>query len=282
MHKDSDLIRRGDARTRARDAFKEGEGAVDDALNDCTTIEDPPDVEALERAREVLRLRLARRPADTDTRDTYADGFTSGLASALHAIWGMIEAARQAHRMSAPAPPLRLVGGLQPGVAEYSRPSGQPNVDARFARTFDASFVMPDGSERPAITNACGNPAPAPKLYGGRSPVELDRAGNYFCRHVEAMTSEGLHSKADIAAELAWRDHELDRLKREAATAYDRGRLDEFRRGHTCVVCSCELLAHDAAPFCRDSCGLEVEESEGASAWLEAERSLDRAREAAR
>lgn len=203
MHKDSDLIRRGDARARARDAFKEGAGAVDDALNDCAVV---------------------------------------------------------------------VSVGLDAGV------------DERFARTFDASFVMPDGSERPAITNACGNPAPAPpeKFYGGRDLVALDKAGNYFCRHVSAMTSEGLHSKADIAAELAWRDQEIDRLKREVATAYDRGRLDEFRRGHTCVVCSCELMAHDAAPFCRDSCRLDVEDSEGAESWLDVERELDRAREAAR
>ena len=51
------------------------------------------------------------------------------------------------------------------------------------------------------------------KQYGDRSPRELDRAGGYYTRHLNAMTAESLHSKADIAAELAWRDAEIDRLR---------------------------------------------------------------------
>ena len=43
--------------------------------------------------------------------------------------------------------------------------------------------------------------------------MAMDLAGNYYIRHVSAMTREGLHSKSDIAAELAWRDLEIDRLK---------------------------------------------------------------------
>lgn len=55
----------------------------------------------------------------------------------------------------------------------------------------------------------------APTLqYADRDPMALDKAGNYYIRHVSAMTREGLHSKADIAAELAWRDCEIDRLRR--------------------------------------------------------------------
>lgn len=55
------------------------------------------------------------------------------------------------------------------------------------------------------------------KLYAERDIQELDRrgkfsVGNYYSRHVSAMTSEGLHSKSDIAAELAYRDAEIDRL----------------------------------------------------------------------
>ena len=42
--------------------------------------------------------------------------------------------------------------------------------------------------------------------------MAMDLAGNYYIRHVSAMTREGLHSKSDIAAELAWRDMEIDRL----------------------------------------------------------------------
>ncbi|MDX1527022.1 MAG: hypothetical protein R3337_00255 [Gammaproteobacteria bacterium] len=55
------------------------------------------------------------------------------------------------------------------------------------------------------------------KLYAPRDIEALDRAGNYYCRHLEAMTTEGLHSKSDIAAELAFRDERIQRLCREVA-----------------------------------------------------------------
>jgi len=42
--------------------------------------------------------------------------------------------------------------------------------------------------------------------------------GENFARHMSAMTAERLHKKADIAAELAWRDNEIDRLKAEIKT----------------------------------------------------------------
>lgn len=45
------------------------------------------------------------------------------------------------------------------------------------------------------------------KLYARRDALELDQAsGGMYGQHVHAMTSEGLHSKSDIAAELAYRD----------------------------------------------------------------------------
>jgi hypothetical protein len=49
--------------------------------------------------------------------------------------------------------------------------------------------------------------------YAERDPMQLDKMGNYYSRHVEAMTAEGLHDKADIAAELAVRDAMLDDAK---------------------------------------------------------------------
>ena len=68
------------------------------------------------------------------------------------------------------------------------------------------------------------------KHYATRRPWELDAAGGYYARHTAAMTEEGLHSKADIAAELAWRDMQIDRLQAalekaitEATSAYRRG-----------------------------------------------------------
>ena len=50
------------------------------------------------------------------------------------------------------------------------------------------------------------------KLYAERDIVEQ---GDYYSRHTSAMTGEGLHSKSDIAAELAHRDIEIDHLQSE-------------------------------------------------------------------
>ncbi|EFQ9579859.1 hypothetical protein H0J91_004547 [Salmonella enterica] len=36
--------------------------------------------------------------------------------------------------------------------------------------------------------------------------MALDKAGGFYCQHISAMTSEQLHSKSDIAAELGHRD----------------------------------------------------------------------------
>ena len=51
------------------------------------------------------------------------------------------------------------------------------------------------------------------KLYAERDIEQLDKDGDYYFKHVLHMTREALHSKSDIAAELAWRDREIDRLK---------------------------------------------------------------------
>ena len=51
-------------------------------------------------------------------------------------------------------------------------------------------------------------------LYAERNPIGLDRAGNYYCKHVMAMTVEGLHSKSAIAMELGHRDEIIDEMKR--------------------------------------------------------------------
>lgn len=45
-------------------------------------------------------------------------------------------------------------------------------------------------------------------------PWDMDDAGGHYCRHVSAMTTENLHSKADIAEELAWRDMQLAKLRK--------------------------------------------------------------------
>lgn len=47
-------------------------------------------------------------------------------------------------------------------------------------------------------------------LYSRRDPISL---GEHYTRHVAAMTEEDLRAKSDIAAELAWRDTEIERLQ---------------------------------------------------------------------
>jgi hypothetical protein len=51
-----------------------------------------------------------------------------------------------------------------------------------------------------------------------RDPVKL---GRYYTDHVAAMTREGLHSKSDIAAELAYRDLKIDVLLKVYQAAVD-------------------------------------------------------------
>jgi chromosome segregation ATPase len=41
----------------------------------------------------------------------------------------------------------------------------------------------------------------------------------YYTRHVSGMTSHGLHDKADIAEQLAWRDQRIEALAAELAAA---------------------------------------------------------------
>lgn len=48
------------------------------------------------------------------------------------------------------------------------------------------------------------------KLYAERDILEQ---GQVYCDHVNAMTAERLHAKSDIAAELAHRDIEIERLE---------------------------------------------------------------------
>lgn len=51
--------------------------------------------------------------------------------------------------------------------------------------------------------------------YKERDAMQLDEAGNYYGKHVVAMTSESLHSKSDIAAELGYRDMVIDIITKQ-------------------------------------------------------------------
>ena len=70
------------------------------------------------------------------------------------------------------------------------------------------------------------------KLYTERDIIEQ---GDYYSRHTSAMTSEGLHSKSDIAAELAHRDIEIERLQARVAELYDLIKYAQVESG----VCMC-------------------------------------------
>jgi hypothetical protein len=48
--------------------------------------------------------------------------------------------------------------------------------------------------------------------YGKRDAMSLEP---HYSRHVGAMTTEGLHAKSDIAAELAYRDARIAQLTKE-------------------------------------------------------------------
>lgn len=57
------------------------------------------------------------------------------------------------------------------------------------------------------------------KHYAERDIMALDEAGGFYIAHVSAMTSEKLHSKSDIAAELGHRDMQIDSVTTQLAEA---------------------------------------------------------------
>ncbi len=91
--------------------------------------------------------------------------------------------------------------------------------------------------------------------YAARDPRDLDQ---YYLRHVSAMTAEGLHEKHHIAAELAHRDREIDRLT---------GELERTRA----VVAE---LREDTCDFCnmfeRQQCATQKQDLRARLALLEA------------
>lgn len=64
------------------------------------------------------------------------------------------------------------------------------------------------------------------RQYAERDIMALDKIGGHYSRHVAAMTAEGLHAKSDIAAELAYRDAEIARLRDEHAKLLRFARLN--------------------------------------------------------
>ena len=48
-----------------------------------------------------------------------------------------------------------------------------------------------------------------------RNDLDLEKLEPHYTKHVGAMTSESLHSKSSIAAQLAYRDLQIERLTDE-------------------------------------------------------------------
>lgn len=93
---------------------------------------------------------------------------------------------------------------IAPTTASQTRTCG-PRSSARQSRAWSPA---PSGHDpRPREREAV-------KLYADRKPWELEP---HYSRHVSAMTTEALHAKYAIAAELAFRDAEIERLKTENA-----------------------------------------------------------------
>ncbi len=79
-----------------------------------------------------------------------------------------------------------------------------------------------------------------------RRPWDLEP---HYSRHVSAMTTEELHAKADIAAELAFRDKEIAalRLTLEALSTHEPSWPDDFLRARAALIGVAATLAGNTA-----------------------------------
>jgi len=83
------------------------------------------------------------------------------------------------------------------------------------------------------------------KLYDkDRRPWDLEP---YYSRHISAMSSEALHSKADIATELAFRDKEIAalRLALYVLSEHDPSWPDDVLRARAALIGAEATLAGD-------------------------------------
>jgi hypothetical protein len=70
-------------------------------------------------------------------------------------------------------------------------------------------------------TNMLGYHRNADGTWGRRTypPQDAEQLGQHYINHVDAMTTEALNRKSDIAAQLAWRDQQIESLKAQLARA---------------------------------------------------------------
>lgn len=83
-------------------------------------------------------------------------------------------------------------------------------------------------------------------VYPDISHEQLDADGEYYARHVAAMTAEGLHAKSAIASQLGARDRRIDELEDALRSVLDVMHTVKFYGGDgACVVCGEEMDGHD-------------------------------------
>lgn len=93
--------------------------------------------------------------------------------------------------------------------------------------------------------------------YAERDAMALDVAGGYYTKHVCAMTSEQLHSKGDIAAELAYRDFVIDDLNHALTIALNNVEaMSTVAAKALQTVGSSQRLMQDVAVIFESSVGL--------------------------
>src|SRR5690606_14446819 len=89
-----------------------------------------------------------------------------------------------------------------PALRDHRRGSrAAPGMAGRLERTGQGAEAMSENEIKPVY----------PKI----DHMQLDADGGYYCRHVAAMTDEGLHRKSEIAGQLGMRDRAIDRLTAE-------------------------------------------------------------------
>lgn len=101
------------------------------------------------------------------------------------------------------------VEALAKKLDEFECPAGNLDMNLDFRELLRLASVGAATAEALTLLRGTSDD----RQYARRDLAGLDKAGGYYHRHVAAMTEEGLHSKSDIAAELAWRDHVIDRLR---------------------------------------------------------------------
>ena len=94
------------------------------------------------------------------------------------------------------------------------------------------------------------------RLYAERDIIEQ---GEYYTRHVDHMTGEGLHDKSDIAAELAHRDIQITALQTELAEARE---AEHYARGVADLAIKHRDISEAAIEAVRERNRWNIEETE--------------------